>query len=450
LGPDKIGRVEYVNSIVSYFVLFSLLGLPAYGLREIARCRNNVIERSRVVFELSIIPLILVCVNYIIYFFLINHIESFKKEHLLYLVFSPNIFFSAFNFEWFYQGMEDQRYITFRYLIIKIIQIGLIFFLVRTESDYIKYALILFGLNSLASIFNIAHLRKFIVLVPRASINIKRHIRFIFVLASASLVTTVSSQFDVTMLGSLSGSIYVGYYVTGIKPIRLFLLLFMGIFSVIIPRIEYYKRNENIDKYKKLVNNANSGIMILLIPVSMGIFRFSEDIILFLAGDQFQESVLLLKVSGCFLLIDVISFILVSFFMFPNRSENEYAICIIAAALANIGLNVILIPFFAHIGAIIATIISNAMGLAMQLFFSRKYFKPSLLFNKETLKYFVSGMIMLFILFLIPFNFNIHLLNMIAGLCAGVVIYAVLLVALRSSFFFAALCKIKNIISSVA
>jgi O-antigen/teichoic acid export membrane protein len=448
LGPDKIGRVEYANSIVAYFVLFSLLGIPAYGLREIARCRDNPMERSRIIVELSIIPFILVCISYIIYFFLINQIESLKKEYLLYLVLSPNIFLSVFSFEWFYQGLEEQRYITFRYLIIKIMQLGLILFFVRTNNDYIKYALILFGLNGLASVFNIAYLKRFIVLVPRASINIKRHLRFILIFASSSLVATVSSQFDVTMLGSLSGSVYAGYYVTGIKPARMFLSLFMGIFSVIIPRIEYYKKNGNIDKYNELMSTVNSSIMILLIPVSMGIFIFSENIIFFLAGDQFQASIALLKIMSCFLFVDIISFILVSFFMFPNRDENKFVICVTVGAFANIGLNIILIPFFAHIGAIVATILSNVIGLAMQIAFSRKYFKLSLLFNKETLKYFIAGIIMLFFLFLIPFNFNVHLLNIIVGMCAGVVVYAVLLILLKSIFFLAMLCKAKNIITS--
>jgi O-antigen/teichoic acid export membrane protein len=445
LGPDKIGRVEYVNSIVSYFILFSLLGIPAYGLREIARSRNNLLERSRVIFELSIIPLILVCISYVIYFLLINQIESLKKDYLLYLVLSPNIFLSVFNFEWFYQGMEEQRYITFRYLIIKIIQLGLMFFLVRTNSDYIKYALVMFGLNGFANVFNIIYLRKFIIFVPRASINIKRHIRFIFTLASSTVVSMVSSQFNVTMLGIFSGNVYVGYYIAGTKPIRVFLSLFMGIFSVIIPRIEYHKNNGNIDEYDKLVSVANSGIMILLIPISMGLFKFSKDIIFFLAGNQFEESVLLLKVMSCFLLVDVMSHILVSFYMFPNRYENKFAICIFVVSIVNIGLNIILIPTFAHIGAIIATIVSNTVGLIMQLIFLRKYFRLSMLFNKETLKYFISGIIMLLTLFLVPFNFNNYLLNIIVGICVGAFIYAFLLTLLKSSLIFSLLYKYKII-----
>jgi O-antigen/teichoic acid export membrane protein len=448
LGPDKLGQVEYANSIISYFILFSSLGIPVYGLREIAKCRNNIIERSEVVFELSMLLFILVCVNYVIYFFLLNVIGLFKGDYLLYLVLAPNIFFLVFNFEWFYQGIEEQRYITFRYLFVKIIQLGLVFFFVRTNKDYIKYALILFGLNGISSVFNIVHLKKFIVSITKLSINIKRQLRFIVVLSSSSLVTSISSQFDVTMLGSLSGNVYVGYYIAGTKAVRLFLNLFTAIFFVLIPRIEYYKMNNDIEKYNELVKSASSGILILIIPIGMGIFRFSESIILFLAGDQFQPSVLLLKITSCFIFVDMMSFILVWFFMFPNRGENKFAICLLIAALVNIGLNIVMIPFFAHIGAMVATIISTIVGFVMQLFFSRKYFKISFLFNKETLKYFVAGLIMLIVLFLMPFNFNVHLLNLLVGMCIGASIYVILLILLKSIIFLSMMNKIKNMITS--
>jgi O-antigen/teichoic acid export membrane protein len=135
--------------------------------------------------------------------------------------------------------------------------------------------------------------------------------------------------------------------------------------------------------------------------------------------------------------------------MFPNRNENQFVICITVTALVNIGLNIVLIPFFAHIGAIVATILSNTIGLAMQIIFSRKYFKMSLLFNKETLKYFIAGIIMLLILLLIPFNFTVQLINIIAGLCIGAFIYAILLIVLRSVFFLDMLRRAKKMIVSI-
>ena len=46
LGPESLGKVEFANSIVSYFVLFTVLGIPIYGIRETARTRESFFERS--------------------------------------------------------------------------------------------------------------------------------------------------------------------------------------------------------------------------------------------------------------------------------------------------------------------------------------------------------------------------------------------------------------------
>ncbi|HFI0828118.1 TPA: oligosaccharide flippase family protein, partial [Streptococcus suis] len=39
LGPTNIGIYSYINSIVSYFMLFSLLGISTYGVRLISKTK---------------------------------------------------------------------------------------------------------------------------------------------------------------------------------------------------------------------------------------------------------------------------------------------------------------------------------------------------------------------------------------------------------------------------
>ena len=62
LLPEGIGRITYVQSINNYFLLFINLGIPLYGIREIAKVRNNRLEKSKVfseVFFLNVITTIL-------------------------------------------------------------------------------------------------------------------------------------------------------------------------------------------------------------------------------------------------------------------------------------------------------------------------------------------------------------------------------------------------------
>ena len=41
LGADGVGIYSYSQSCITYFTMFAVLGTNSYGMREIARCRNN-------------------------------------------------------------------------------------------------------------------------------------------------------------------------------------------------------------------------------------------------------------------------------------------------------------------------------------------------------------------------------------------------------------------------
>ena len=47
LGPIGIGKITFSTSIINYFLLFTNLGIPLYGIREIARVREDKIKLSK-------------------------------------------------------------------------------------------------------------------------------------------------------------------------------------------------------------------------------------------------------------------------------------------------------------------------------------------------------------------------------------------------------------------
>lgn len=41
LGVEKIGLCNFVDSIINYFILFSMMGINIVGIREIAKKKND-------------------------------------------------------------------------------------------------------------------------------------------------------------------------------------------------------------------------------------------------------------------------------------------------------------------------------------------------------------------------------------------------------------------------
>ena len=52
---------------------------------------------------------------------------------------SSSLVLSSIGIEWFYQGIEQYRYITIRNIGFKILAVILMFFLIHNSSDYILY-----------------------------------------------------------------------------------------------------------------------------------------------------------------------------------------------------------------------------------------------------------------------------------------------------------------------
>ena len=55
LGADGVGIYSYAQSCMTYFTMFAVLGTNNYGMREIARCRNNKEEYSKKFWEIELL-----------------------------------------------------------------------------------------------------------------------------------------------------------------------------------------------------------------------------------------------------------------------------------------------------------------------------------------------------------------------------------------------------------
>ena len=59
LLPAGTGRVSFANSVVTYFVMISQLGIPTYGIRACAVVRDDEEKLKKTVYELFIINVVM-------------------------------------------------------------------------------------------------------------------------------------------------------------------------------------------------------------------------------------------------------------------------------------------------------------------------------------------------------------------------------------------------------
>ena len=124
LGSDGVGIYSYTYAIVTYFVLFGSLGIALYGQREIAYAQDQPRKRKKIFFELIIIRFITVFIAAIIYYFWFVRGNQYQTYYMILFI---ELFATAFDISWFFQGIEEFKKTVIRNVLVRIISVSLVF-----------------------------------------------------------------------------------------------------------------------------------------------------------------------------------------------------------------------------------------------------------------------------------------------------------------------------------
>lgn len=432
LGPKSLGKVEYVNSLITYFMLFTALGIPSYGIREVAKYRDNSKELSKLVLELLIILCTTTTIGYTVLFIFIHNYRSLFEIKDIILIMSINIICNNIGIEWFYQGIENQLYITKRFILIRILTLIAMFIFIKSKEDYLIYAFILVMMQSGSNILNFINLRKYISFkdIKFSSVELKRHLKSILIIFMATVATTIYLQLDSLMIGNVSKEA-VGIYIVPNKLIRMILVVVTALGTVLLPRITNCLKNKDYDNYNLYMNISLNYIFFIALPLAVSTFLLSDDIINIMAGSQFIASTLTLKILSPILFTIGVAYFLGFQLLYPLGLERYYTYSVIVAALVNFVFNYLMIPKYLQNGAAIGTVVAETVGPLIMLFFAREHIKKISFFSKKRLKYFAATFIMsLVIIFIKKFELS-SLETIIYSLIFGGVSYIAVLLLLK-------------------
>lgn len=438
---DGIGKVAYAQNIVSYFLLIAPLGIPTYGVREIAKVKGDNKRCNRTFSELFIINFISTTICLICYYIFIIKPLHFKEEILLYLICGLLLFFNYINVDWFYQGKEEYSYITIRSSIIKMISIFCLIIFVRDNNDYILYALITSVAIVGNYIFNIINLRKYVKFTLQ-NLTFKKHLRPICTLIICTVATSLYSKVDITMLGTMCSDSVVGYYTNAQKMIALILGVTTAFSTVFLPRLSYYYNNEK-EKFNELVSLGVKIILFLSIPFFIGLIAVANNLIPVMFGKSFIPAVSTIRILSILILIKGIGDILCYQVIISSGNERKFIFSYVAAAIINICLNLILIPKFKQDGAALASVVSELTVNMTLLIVSLKIVKLKI--DKNFFKsIFISVIFMLISVLVINKINKSYFIILFIQILIGGLIYLLINIILKNNIINMIFKKIKS------
>ena len=115
LGVENIGRYNYANSIISYFILLAGLGIEKYAIRDGAAYRENKEMMSRFSNEMFTINVLSTLVSYILLTAVLFAFPGIKRYWILLIILSFQIILKTIGVDWLYSIYEDYLYITFSF-----------------------------------------------------------------------------------------------------------------------------------------------------------------------------------------------------------------------------------------------------------------------------------------------------------------------------------------------
>ena len=374
LSPAGMGDVGYAQNIVSYFVMISMLGMPTYGTREVAKCGEDREKLNALFSELFAINGISTGICMAVYCFAV--LFFLKGERTLFVICGLELFFNFINVDWFYRGKEDFVYITVRSTAVKILSLLFLFTLVKDRGDCAVYALIVCLANGCNYIFNVLRLHREVKFVFHG-LCLKRHMKPLTSLLICSIAASLYSKIDITMLGSMTTNVSVGLYSLAFRTISIAIGVVAASTSVFLPRISYYYQADR-EKFAEYVTKGLKIVLFISIPAAIGIFLVSQELMTVLFGEAYLAGHSVIRILSPLLVIRGAGDILCYQVLVSTGKENRFMASYMLAAAANITLNSILIPCMGYNGAAIASVTSELIVNVSLLKYSFQEVRPKL------------------------------------------------------------------------
>lgn len=372
LLPTGTGKVSFATSVVSYFALFAQLGIPTYGIRACAKVRDDRKALERTVQELFLINLIMSILAYIVLFLAIAFVPRMRQEKALFLIVGLTILFNAIGMEWLYKALEQYTYITVRSIIFKLIAVVAMFVLVHEQKDYVIYGGISILAASASNVFNFFHAHKYVFIKPVGSYNFRQHLKPIVIFFAMSCAATIYTNLDTVMLGFMTSDAEVGYYNAAVKIKSILVSVVTSLGVVLLPRASYYVECKLMDKFCRITHVALNFVILISVPLTVYFILFAKEGIFFLSGAEYEASIVPMQIIMPTLLFIGLTNIMGIQTLIPLGKEKVVLYSEIAGAVADLLLNVALIPSMASAGAAIGTVVAEGVVFAVQFWALRK------------------------------------------------------------------------------
>lgn len=374
LGVDNIGACNFVDSVINYFILFSMLGISTVGIREISQARSDREKLNQTfsrLFTINTVSTTAVLLVLLVSMFTVPQLR--ENSHLMWIG-VLKLISNYLLIEWLYKGLEEFKYITSRTVLVKCLYVVAVFLFIKSPADTTTYYMLLTLMITGNALINIVHSRRYV----SYSLNLQKSsplFKAIVILGIYAFLTSMYTTFNVVYLGFECGDTEVGYYATSTKIYRMILSVFTAVTGVMMPRLASLLSEGKFGTFRSLLKKSFRILFVIFIPTSLAIGIFAPQIIHLIAGAGYEGAIMPLRIISPLLLIIGLEQIIIIQGLMPMKKDKEVLINSAAGALTGIITNLILVPEYGATGAAISWFAAECVVLTSSSIFFLKAMK---------------------------------------------------------------------------
>lgn len=436
LGVTNIGIFQYTQSIATYFVLLGAVGTTIYGQREVAYLQDNVLERSKVFWEVESFRIVTSLIFTLLYFVLFTRQGVYKE---IYRILGIEVVATAFDISWFFMGLENFKLTVLRNTIIKLTGVICVFLFVKKPEDLLIYTLCMSLPILIGNISLWFALRKYLVhcnytLLELLS-GIGKRVKPILVLFVPQIAMDVYLFLDKTMIGKLAYKIdEVGYYSQAQRIVKVVLTIVTSLGTVMLPTMANLFSKGDQEGIVKSIKIAFEFIYMLSFALMFGLCAIAPRFVPIFFGKGYDPVVLLMIIISPILVIIATSNVIGRQYLLPTNQQRTFTLSIISGAVVNFILNMLLIPLFNAVGASIATVIAELAVALVQMWYVRKQL-PLVECIKPMIRYCIIGAIMMVVIRGVGNLLGNGIVPMLMLIVVGMVVYIFELIITNDPMF---------------
>ncbi len=413
LGVANIGACNFVDSIVEYFTILSMMGMNTIGIREIAKCKNDQQKLDNVFSQLFSLNTLTTITAIIILIIATNIVPKFAPYKDLLYIGVGKLFFNYMLINWFFQGLENFKYIAARTIFVKILFVISVFLFVKTETDVKLYYFLVALTWAGNGIINFIYAKKYVSFNFTLKIN-KAIIGSFFILGVYWFMNSMYTTLNVAFLGFATNDIEVGYYTTANKLLTVIMTMFTALTSVMVPRVSVALKSNDNSEAKALIRKAINALMLFAIPLIFFVFPFSQELIYLMSGKGYEGATTPLQIMTPLFFLVGYDQIIVLQTLLPMGKDKDILRNSILAASVGIILNIFLTLNFGKNGSAIVLILAELSVLLSSQFCVTKYLGLKIPF-KLIIKHIIGFSPIIIICYVIKYFINSYVISLIVS-----------------------------------